>query len=142
MSDNTKSRATRSAAAKRSSSGAVPAKRNVVRTKEKILKAARREFCGHGYSGARIQKIATRAGVNIRMIYHHFGSKENLYINVLESIYLEVRSKEAALDLQHLEPVAAMSALVEFTFTHLIKHPDFISLVTNENLLRGRYIRK
>jgi hypothetical protein len=46
------------------------------------------------------------------------------------------------LDLQHLEPVEAMTALVEFTFTHLLNHPDFISLLTNENLLGGKYVRK
>lgn len=141
MRQATKPRTAPSARTGRSRDSA-PAKRNVVRTREKILNAARREFCSHGYNGARIQKIATRAGANIRMLYHYFGSKENLYVNVLESIYIEVRSKEAALDLKHLEPVEAMSALVEFTFMHLMEHPDFISLVTNENLLRGRHIRK
>ncbi len=76
------------------------------------------------------------------MIYHYFESKEILYMSVLESSYLEVRSKEMELDLEHLEPAEAMAALVEFTFTHLLEHPDFISLLTNENLLGGKHVRK
>jgi TetR/AcrR family transcriptional regulator len=61
---------------------------------------------------------------------------------VRESSYLEVRGKEMELDLKHLEPAKAMATLVEFTFTHLLKHPNFISLLTNENLLGGKHVRK
>jgi AcrR family transcriptional regulator len=142
MEAKTSKKKAKKTAPKRGSGGAGPVKRNTTKTKGKILKAARREFCKLGYNGARIQKIASQARINIRMIYHYFGSKEKLYLSVLESSYLEVRSKEMELNLEHLEPVEAMEALVEFTFTHLLEHPDFISLLTNENLLGGKYVRK
>lgn len=142
MGAKTNNQDTKAATSKGSSGEGSPVKRNTTKTKDKILKAARREFCSHGYNGARIKKIAARARINIRMIYHYFESKENLYMSVLESSYLEVRRKEMELDLQHLEPVEAMTALVEFTFTHLLNHPDFISLLTNENLLGGEHVRK
>jgi AcrR family transcriptional regulator len=49
-----------------------------------LLAAAAEEFARHGPKGARIQAIVARAGVNERMIYHHFGSKDGLYAAVLE----------------------------------------------------------
>ncbi|HZD00436.1 MAG TPA: TetR/AcrR family transcriptional regulator [Actinomycetes bacterium] len=50
-----------------------------------LLAAAAEEFARHGPKGARIQAIVQRAGVNERMIYHHFGSKGGLYAAVLEA---------------------------------------------------------
>jgi AcrR family transcriptional regulator len=50
-----------------------------------LLAAAAEEFARHGPKGARIQAIVQRAGVNERMIYHHFGSKDGLYTAVLEA---------------------------------------------------------
>lgn len=117
-------------------------KRNAQRTQEKILNAAQNEFCDHGYTGARMERIARRSRSNIRMIYHYFGNKEKLYIACLERIYVRVRRREADLHLMDLEPVEGMARLVEFTFDHLISQPEFVRMVMNENLLQGKFIRK
>ena len=53
-------------------------------TREKLLLAATAEFAAHGAAGARIDRIAERAGVNKRMIYAYFGNKEQLFDTVLE----------------------------------------------------------
>jgi AcrR family transcriptional regulator len=50
-----------------------------------LLAAAAEEFARYGLKGSRIQAIVRRAGVNERMIYHHFGSKDGLYRAVLEA---------------------------------------------------------
>ena len=50
-----------------------------------LLAAAAEEFARFGPKGARIQAIVQRAGINERMIYHHFGSKDGLYAAVLEA---------------------------------------------------------
>jgi AcrR family transcriptional regulator len=117
-------------------------RRNASETRERLLQAATEEFCERGYDGARMERIVRSAGCNIRMAYHYFGDKEGLYLTVLEHIYEELRSKERELNFTHLEPVAGMRALVEFTFDHLADHPEFIALVRNENLLGGRMLRK
>src|SRR5579864_1516969 len=44
-----------------------------------IMSAALHEFAANGYSGARIERIAAGAGVDDRLIYYYFGSKEALY---------------------------------------------------------------
>jgi len=54
-------------------------------TRSILLAAAAEEFARHGRNGARIQAIVRRAGVNERMIYHHFGSKDGLYAAALEA---------------------------------------------------------
>jgi AcrR family transcriptional regulator len=53
-------------------------------TREKILDTARDEFARHGLDGARVDRIAERAGVNKAMIYYHFKSKEKLYQSVID----------------------------------------------------------
>lgn len=48
-----------------------------------IFVAARRVFAFKGRAGARIEEIVQFSGLNVRMIYHHFGSKDGLYDEVI-----------------------------------------------------------
>lgn len=48
-----------------------------------ILQAAVEEFVNCSYAAARVDHIAAAAGVNKRMIYHHFDSKKGLYDSIL-----------------------------------------------------------
>jgi TetR/AcrR family transcriptional regulator len=57
--------------------------RNPGRTQERILEAAFREFAFNGFAGARVDKIARRASINKRMLYHYFGDKRALFREVL-----------------------------------------------------------
>jgi len=119
-----------------------PRKRDPMMTRDRVLRAGIVEFCRHGYIGARIDQIARRAGCNMRMIYHYFGSKEKLYVAVLERVFGELRLEESRLHLAHLDPVTGVVALVDFTMDHLGRHPEFVALLGNENLLRGKYLRR
>ncbi len=56
-------------------------------TKRRILDAARADFTLYGKAGARVDMIADRAGVNKAMIYYHFDSKENLYLEVVRDLF-------------------------------------------------------
>jgi AcrR family transcriptional regulator len=109
-------------------------------TRERILEAAYEEFADYGFAGARVDRINSRAKVNPRMIYHLFGSKEQLYQAVLMEAYTDIRSKEAALDIEHLGPIEGIMALFDFTFDHFRDNPKFIWLLTNENLMRGKFV--
>lgn len=111
-------------------------------TAQRIVRAAEQEFCDHGFSGARVDRICAAADVNGRMIYHYFGSKEGLYLEVLETIYARVREAELRLNLAARTPLEAMAALLEFTFDHLIEHPEFVRIVMGENLLHARYLKR
>ena len=116
--------------------------RDPERTSAAILAAAVKEFHEKGYSGARIDAIAARAGANKRMIYHYFGDKEALYLAVLESGYVGIRSAEAGLRLADLPPKEAIERLIDFTWLYFLDHPEFLSLLNTENLHRAKYLKR
>ena len=110
------------------------------RTMAGILEVATAEFAAKGLSGARIDAIADATQTSKRMIYYYFGSKEGLYVAVLEESYRRMRQIESELHLEDLEPEAALRRLVEFTFDHHADNEDYIRLVMNENIERGAYL--
>lgn len=111
-------------------------------TKARILDAAKREFAKNGLAGARVDVIAEKAKANKRMIYHYFGSKEVLFQTILENAYIDIRTAEQKLNLDHLEPAAALERLVRFTWEYYLKNPEFITLVNSENLHRAKHLKK
>ncbi len=116
--------------------------RDPERTKAEILEVATREFADRGYAGARVDEIAARTRTTKRMMYYYFGGKEQLYIAVLEHAYAQIRATEQALDVKRLEPIAAIRRLAELTFDHHEAHPDFIRLVSIENIDEAEHIAK
>lgn len=116
--------------------------RNADQAKADLLASARREFADKGFALAGIEGIAQPTGLNKKMIYHYFGSKEDLYIAVLENAYLGIRKMEEALPLEDLEPLDAIRRLVEATWDYYVANPDFIALVNQENLLGAIYLKK
>jgi len=111
------------------------------RTRAEILDVATEHFAEHGYSGARVDEIAEQTRTTKRMLYYYFGSKEGLYTEVLERAYTQIRAAEQEVDVEHLEPVAAIRRLAELTFDHHEAHPDFIRLVSIENIHRAEHMR-
>ena len=110
------------------------------RTMAGILEVATAEFASKGLSGGRIDEIAAATSTSKRMIYYYFGSKEGLYLAVLEEAYRRMRSIEAELHLGNLSPEEALRRLVSFTFDHHFGNQDYIRLVMSENMQRGEYL--
>src|SRR5438552_7152088 len=107
-----------------------------------ILSAALDEFAARGFKGASMDAIAARTHTTRALINYYFGSKEKLYIAVLEQVYGEIRDAEARLDLDHLPPVEAVRRIVEFTYTYYLAHAGFVHLVVAESQAKGRHLRK
>ena len=116
--------------------------RDAENTKARILAAAEAEFARKGLAGARVDVIADESGVNKRMLYYYFTSKEDLYLEVLERAYAAMRRSERALELAHLEPLAAIRALVEFKFDYFAENPVMIQLLNGENMLDAQYLKR
>lgn len=121
---------------------AEPRSRDADRSQLAILVAARDEFALHGLGGARVDRIAERADVNKRLIYYYFGSKDDLFLAVLESTYADIREAEKTLHLTDLSPVDGIRRLTEFTWTYYIEHPEFITLLNSANLHQARHLSK
>ena len=111
-------------------------------TRATILAAAQQEFAGKGLGGARVDSIAAAAAVNKRMIYHYFGSKDGLYLAVLERTYAGLRGTERTLALDDLDPQTAIRRLVEFNFDYMLANPELIGILNTENLYRGRHLAR
>ena len=119
-----------------------PRRRDPERARLAILDAATTEFADHGFSGARVDRMALAAGLNKAMLYHYFGDKEALYLAVLERAYSDIREAEGRLELSDAAPVEAVRGLVEFTWDYFVEHPEFLSLLNTENLMRASYVKR
>ena len=109
-------------------------------TKRDIIAVATEEFASKGLAGARIDEIAARTRTSKRMIYYYFGSKDGLYIAVLEGAYRNIRNIEHDLNVDHLSPEDALRELVGFSFDRHQDNPAFVRLVQNENLHHGKFV--
>ncbi|MGV3728567.1 TetR/AcrR family transcriptional regulator [Hydrogenophaga sp.] len=116
--------------------------RDADRSQNTILIAARDEFAEHGLGGARMDRIAERAGLNKRLIYYYFEDKERLFQAVLEQAYRDIREEEQQLNLLHLKPETALRRLVEFTWNYYLEHPEFLTLLNSANLHRARHLEQ
>lgn len=112
------------------------------RTMAEILQVAFAEFADKGLAGGRIDAIADATRTSKRMIYYYYGSKEGLYLAVLEDAYRRTRENEGRLKLGDLAPRQALEKLASLTYERHRENEDFIRLVMSENILRGEYIRQ
>jgi AcrR family transcriptional regulator len=116
--------------------------RDADRSQSTILAAARDEFAELGLGGARMDRIAERAGLNKRLIYYYFQDKESLFQAVLEQAYRDIREAEQQLKLVELRPADALRRLVEFTWSYYQDHPEFLTLLNSANLHKGRHLQE
>jgi AcrR family transcriptional regulator len=111
-------------------------------TREAILKAATKVFAQHGYAGGSVEKISGAAKTHDRMIYYYFGSKEGLFVAVLEGVYQRMDDAESAIALDLSRPVEALTEVIRFVHGYYRRHPEFVTLLNTENLHKGRHIAK
>src|SRR3954452_1093778 len=110
--------------------------------RSEILEAAAEEFSSRGVKGASMDAIAAGTSTTRALINYYFGSKEGLYLAVLEGVYAEIREAERHLELDHLPPEEAIRRIVEFTYNYYVEHEDFVHLVVAENQARGRHMKR
>lgn len=115
--------------------------RNPETTRKKLLQAAVDEFALHGYSGGKLERIARRAGVNKRLVYHYFKDKDRLYTAVLEHAYSLIHRKDDEIELDMSDPIEALKILIDRTFDRVFELPDVSALIADENQHKARHIR-
>jgi AcrR family transcriptional regulator len=96
-------------------------------TRARILQAAIEEFAEHGSAGARVDRIAAKAGANKESIYRYYGSKQELLRRVLDE-YLDTRGEEIGLDPE--DPVGYPASVVRLHAAN----PALVRLVAWEGL--------
>jgi AcrR family transcriptional regulator len=111
-------------------------------TRDNILRAATKVFAKHGYDGGAVEQISKAAKSYDRMIYYYFGSKEGLFIAVLEETYRRFNEAESALQLDVARPVESLQQVILFIVRYYRTNPEFVTLLNSENLHRGKHIAK
>jgi AcrR family transcriptional regulator len=110
-------------------------------SRERVLTGATQEFAAYGFAGARIDRIARRVGLNVRMIYYHFGNKDGLYKGVLREIY------SSAADMidrvfKEGDPEARSVQAISGWFDLITGHEHFADIMVREFLDGGEHMRK
>lgn len=113
-------------------------KRNSQKSMQDLLEAAIEVFAEHGPNAATVDKICSRAGLNKRMLYHYFGSKEQLYQQTLRYIYQQLLSLDVSLETMLLPMKELIETIVRQHHKFLLEHRNFVRLISYENLNRGR----
>src|SRR5260370_1405110 len=112
------------------------------KTRQRILDVATQEFSAKGYDGARIDDIVRLSKVSKNLIYHYFGSKEKLFIAVLEQAYQGMHEYQMTWPLDVSSPIDGIRKLVRSTFNYWRDSPEFIGLLNLENFHKGKHLRK
>jgi AcrR family transcriptional regulator len=111
-------------------------------TRHRILAAALKEFAAGGLFGARVDRIAHGAGTNERMLYYYYGSKDRLFLAVLEHVLGSLNHAERSLDLSSTSPEEALTRVAHFLWDYYRDHPDLVRLLNDENLREGKLARE
>jgi AcrR family transcriptional regulator len=108
--------------------------------RQELLDAATEEFARYGLDGARMHLIVERAGVNERMIYHHFGSKVGLYEAVLAHHFTapDRPAPSAGKDAPDERFAATLTAFVHA----LLARPLFLNLILHEAMAGWKHVPK
>lgn len=119
-----------------------PAARNPERTRQRLLQAAIRLFSAHGYHAVPVDQIVAAARVNKRMVYHYFGSKEDLYQAAMLDVYTRIEKAEFSAIENTGTPSEKLERLIENYFDFLANNSEFVRLLLWENLESGRHGRR
>jgi AcrR family transcriptional regulator len=101
-----------------------------------LLAAAAEQFAKYGPRGTRVQDIVTAAGINERMIYHHFGSKAGLYAAVMreQRARLGEAWQPALEQAVTMDPYPGMQLALGSLFDALLARPQVAALLAHEGL--------
>jgi AcrR family transcriptional regulator len=119
-----------------------PVQRNPDRTRRRILQAAIRLFAKGGFHAVAVDEIVQQAGVNKRMVYHYFGSKDALFEAALVEVYQRIEKIEFHAVERGQSPREKLARLLESYFEFLDAEPEFTRLLQWENLEKGRHLTK
>jgi len=97
----------------------------------RIVAAASDEFSLRGFEGARVDRIARRAGVNKQLLFYYYHSKHGLFRTVLERAVVELEESLAALPAPSGHPIERLRTVLTAQFEFLGRHPELVSLLAH-----------
>lgn len=109
---------------------------------QRILLAARHEFCRAGLSGAKLDVIALEANVSKQLIHHYFRTKTELYAAMMNDTTVWIIEQLNGLDYENCEPDEAIGRFLRGLFDLLLEQPFIAGLFNDQSLHGGRLSRE
>lgn len=101
-------------------------------SRDDLLARARIEFARSGYAGASMRTIAEAAGLNKASLFHHFDSKEALYIEVLARITDDLRALVLGAAVEDGDYPTRLDKLGTLVVRYMATHPESARLLMRE----------
>ena len=104
---------------------------------QRILAAAEALFSEQGYDAVSMNAIAERAGVSKANIFHHFSTKNALYLAVVKDACKETQSRLQTIEKSHLSIVDRLSHFAQTQLQFMLEHGQTTRLILRELLKNG-----
>src|SRR6202451_220700 len=101
-------------------------------TRERVLAVAQNLFAEHGYRGTSLRDIARRIGIKAPSLLHHFPSKEQLYLAVLDKMFESLEDAANAIAWGRESRQERMRQAVGNAIDFIASHPDFVRIMWKE----------
>jgi len=96
----------------------------------RIIAAAQDEFASQGYGGARVQRVARRAGVNKQLLFYYYHSKRGLFQAVLARGAALLERALAAIAPPSGPPLERLRHALRAQFDFLASHPELVRVLS------------
>src|ERR1700720_2161548 len=101
-------------------------------TRDRVLSVALGLFAEHGYRGTSLRDIARRIGIKAPSLLHHFPSKEQLYLAVLDKMFESLEDAANAIAWGRESRQERMRQAVGNAIDFIASHPDFVRIMWKE----------
>jgi TetR/AcrR family transcriptional regulator len=101
-------------------------------TRDRVLQVAQVLFAERGYRGTSLRDIAKRIGIKAPSLLHHFPSKQQLYLAVLDKMFESLEDAANAVAWGRESRQERMRQAVGDTIDFIASHPDFVRIMWKE----------
>lgn len=111
-------------------------------SKMRIIKEAEKQFAEKGLYAASVNVIAENAGINKRMIYHYYGSKEELYQEVLKVNFRKIYALGKQAFENREDIIGCAQQIIREYYYFLYNNPNYVKIMAWEEVSGGKYARE
>lgn len=106
--------------------------------KTRILAAAEKLLAGFGFEGTSTSQISKESGANIAMINYYLGSKEGVFLELIEAKISNHKNILQEICLLKVPDKEKIMKLIEYYVTKVLANPDFQKMMYKEPFLHQR----
>ncbi len=108
-------------------------------SRDKILDTAEPLFARFGFAGVGLREVADRVGMGKSSLFHHFPSKVQLYVAVMERVFQEFDARLEAEAQGESSPIDQLHAWTSASVRMLAEHPHWAALLLR-SIIEGEVI--